>query len=116
MTDDDLWLAPLRMQDHAATRIAERVGSSDVVGEIRVALLFGRFSPERPRWCDGKAYRAPEPLREERVYAWDSTFTRCWVLRRTSRVLYLVTVLLEQEHWVAEIERRRGVRAGSARA
>lgn len=117
ITDDELWFAPIRPQAHADARIEERLGwtsTEQAFGEIHLGFLFDRWGRDLPRWCGGHAARKDD--RDERLYVWEETFSRCWVLRRGTRTLYLVTVILEPTYWRALEERLRGVRAGRTRA
>lgn len=118
MNDDDLWFAPIRMQEHTRQRATERLGwrgDASIVGEIRLGLLEGRWSRERPPWTVARTARPPRNA-EVRLYVWGPTFGHCWVLRPRVTCLFLVTVLLEQNSYRRFVERGRGVRAGSARA
>lgn len=118
MLDEDLWFAPVVRQEHADARIVERLRLAPheldrVVGIIRLCLLYGRFSSARPPWLD---YGRARPDRFPTLYVWDETLSHCWILRRTERALYLVTVLLERTIWGARLEDGRNLRTGSSRA
>lgn len=119
MIDPNLWHVPVVVHDHAAARIAERLGWTDharVRGEIRLALLEGRASETRPPWTHWTTNRGGRPESGRQVFVWDETHTRCWVLARAApRGLNVVTVLLERGAWTERTEQNRSVRVGSER-
>lgn len=105
---DGLWLRRLCLTQHAADRIYNRIGmeTSRARGEVRVALLEDRYADVCPLWTKHQS-ATPRRMQAGRFYAWDETFTRCWVIQRNNGVLWIVTVLLEHRERSVAAQRSR---------
>lgn len=108
------WLAPIHVSEHAQSQARDRCGLTDpeaIRGEVRIALLEGRYSETKPNWARVVDYHAAR-RRPGGVYAWDAAALRCWVLAWTGATVHVLTVLLERDEQAA-VGQRRHLRVGS---
>jgi hypothetical protein len=110
------WYAPIKVSAHALARARDRLlvemDEQDVRGEVRLALLEGRYSTQKPNWTRGVA-NAGE-IDPHAHFAWDADAARCWVIV-VGRTAILVKTLIIDPDASRDRHDRRLVRVGMTR-